>query len=519
MAITIGRNDLESTIVRNGVLSSLGGERTIDVSTAIVEQGEDVGFIQGITNSLVAFFSGIIGNRATSLLCKGGGWILGSIGAFTNLSFSALWSWGQESIIRLWNFDWNATDKELLDQNKQSQAAIFASWGTAFGSAVGWTASVGLGYGIGLAVPVIGSKLLAASIANAVRQEGVEEFTATVKGAINVTFRTLSENAVRSSYVAGRKFIRDAQIAYAQQYFGDDAAKEILEQQNAATSWGGDAAPNWSFSSQLEKNIQKLSPNWRIFASAFFDESGDAMFEAGYIIANELDKAAANREAAKLENPERGLVLYPDRNSPDERAIIYGRQEEIVPQVQSYLNNYRTIRQKDVGELVGMPAYEIVTPQTSERTLTIEYLSYERPPFNRLGVQAKRSRFTISDAKAGITFNQMKLAFRPFQYGGQRIGCKLDNGRQLAVYAVSDAEGEQMMDILLQFTNANSTSYVFTDVNKGVAPARRREPEIRYPYKATMRRVRGDINLGTQTITNESMLLWRDEPVDIDVFS
>ena len=519
MAIDISRNSLESSVVRNRVLSTLGGERTIDVSNAIVEQSEDVGFIRGIQNNLFEFTSGIIGNRAASLLFKGTGWIVGAFGGFLSLSVSSLWAWGQEAFIKLYTFDWNQTDEELLQQNKGSESAIASVWGSAFGGALGWTAGVGLGYGVGLAVPVIGSKALAATLSSDVFAEGIEETSAQIKGALRVTLSVLTENATRSLFVSGRKFIRDAQVAYAQQTYGDEAAREILENQSAATSWGGDAAPVWSFASKSEETIEKLPGNWRVFAAAAADEFGDAVFEAGYLIANGLDRELAARKTEKLANPERGVVLYPDRESPDERIVLLGEQSEMKAQVQGSLDTYRQLRQKDVGEIVGFPSYEVVTPATSRRTLTIVYASFDRPPFTRSGQKAKRSTMTIPDAKTGISFNELKVAFRPYTFGGQRVGCRLSNGRQLAAYGQSDSEAEEMLRALLLFTTAEPVSYVYTDTNKGVPVARRKEIEVRYPYKATMRTVRGSVELGTQRVTEESMLLWRDEPVQIDRFT
>jgi hypothetical protein len=421
--------------------------------------------------------------------------------------------------LQLWQFDWNQTDAELKLLNQADNRSLKVVWASVFGTSVGWIASVATGYGVGALVPVIGNRLLGNMIAGRVLQEGVEETLATIRAALLATLEVMGRNQVRNSYILGRKFIRLVTGAYIEARQGSEAAQEYWDNIAKQSSWGGERKPAWSFASGFENFIEKLPGDWQLMTEAAVEAAADAFIEGGFVIANALDDALAARNAEKSANPEVGLVLYPDRDSKEERLIITGNQVDVISRTEDALNNHRIISAKDVGTIAAVPISEIITPNTSFRTLSLRYSVYDRPPFTRNGEPGKTVRLTISDAKPGITFRELKERLKPFTWGHIRATMHLDNGRQFAVYGATKDECDDMLTRLLLFTSANSVRTVYTDTNSGVQTWQRRTPTRVYPTKATMTYKTRNPQGGRPITTSEKMLIWKDEPDGIELFS
>lgn len=513
MGINISRSSLASRIARSNIGGGLfGGIRTINGTTELTEGTATIG------SRISGFLSSIVGDKLANFGVRVGGWLLGSVGDLLSWSFTEAWSWITSNGIRLWTFDWNKTDKELQDLGKNDALTLAAIWGSAFGNALGWTAGLALGYGLSLALPVIGSKALATVVSKAVLEEGLEEVNSALQGAVRGTVDVLVQSSIRTSFVGWRRLIQYGQVGFTKIVFGADAGSEFQEDIANGLSWGGDKAPEWSFSSAFEKGVSRLKPISRTFVEAAADEFGDALFEAGFVIANTLDSQVALKEREKLENPERGLVLYPNRDNEDEKIILTGKQDDIETTAQLALQSHRQLESKDVGEIAAVALQDFVTPQTSRRTLTIFFNEFQKPPYTRNQKRGKKVEMKVSEAKPGISLNEMSRFIRPFDWGGKRGTMKLDNGRQFAVYGISETECDRMFNALLRFTTAEPERTVYTDVNSGVKPWQRKEPIRVYPVKAVMNYreptpVPGQILKKSQTIQ-----LWEGAPNALETF-
>ncbi|MBE9061856.1 hypothetical protein [cf. Phormidesmis sp. LEGE 11477] len=496
MGIIVTASNLSSRTIRQSVTQNSGGIRKLSTLNRFLSNSE-----QDDTGGILGFFQ-----KVFRFSVKGAGWIATNLLKLGSLTFTSAWGWLVNTSFRVVNFDWNASDEELKQLVQGSYTAAAATWGAFVGSALGWTAGIGLGYGVSMLVPVIGGAVLAKYVAGRVAQEAIEEVSQKLFQAIAQTFQLLVDQTSISLYINSRKFLKRRRDLL------PENLREIVDE------WGSDNGPRVTIAESFEERLETLPLVGQIFAEEAVDEFFDSFIEAGFIVAGELDAAVEAAKNAKTDDPERGILLYPDRDNPNDKIVLVGNQNELIPHVQGVLANRRALENKDVGDIAAVPMHEVVTPATSRYTLTIHYNEFEKPPFTRLGRRGKTAKLKVSDSELGITFNQLKIAFKPYTWGGIRATTQLDNGRQLAVYAISDAECNDMIQSLLSFTSAEATRTVYTNVNSGVSANQRKESVRLYPVKATMatrslNQVSGRFDIETQT-----MFLWRDQPVGIDRF-
>ena len=513
MGITVRAASLASRLVRKSSTNSNSGVRVFSTLNRFLTADEQGAVDGGLLPTVGRLFK-----RTLSFAAKGLGWILPKFLSLASLTFSSLWGWMVNAGQRIVNFDWNASDRELQQAINGGYLATAALWGGFVGSGLGWLAGIGLGYGVSMLCPVIGGAALARYISGQVALEAAEEVTQSLVSAVTQTLRAMANQASISLYINSRKFLKRNSdgLAGLLSRLGYGGAAESLK--NVLDEWGADNGPRFTIAEAFEEQIERLPIALQIFAEEAVDEFFDSFIEAGYIVAQELDTAVSAAKNAQRENPDRGVVLYPDRDNPNVKIVLHGAQQELIPQVQTVLETHRVLDGKDVGAIAAVPMHEIVTPITSRYTLTIHYNEYEKPPLKRNGRTGRVSKMKVSDSELGISFNQLKIAFKPFTWGGIRATAHLDNGRQLAVYAVSESECDDMLRSLASFTTAEITRTVYTDVNRGVRQNQRKEATRMYAYKATMAIRSLNPISGQYNVENQTIYLWRDVPVGLDRF-
>jgi len=497
MGILVNATSLSSRGVRQSLTEDSTGIRRLSTLNRFLSTEQ-----QNDTGGLVPFFK-----KSFRFGAKGAGWIATNLLQLGALSFTSAWDWLVNSGQRLVNFDWNASDTELKELVSGGYLAAASTWGSFVGAGLGWLAGIGLGYGVSMLCPVIGSAALAKYVSSQVLVEAIPEISQALLTAVRQTLQAMATQTSISLYINSRKYLK----RHKDQLPAD--LREIVDE------WGSDNGPRVTISELFEEKIETLPLIGQLFVEEAVDEFFDSFIEAGYIVAGELDALLTAAKATTPENPERGVLLYPDRDNPNDQIVLVGNQSEMIPHVQAVLANRRALDNKDVGEIAAVPIHEVVTPITSRYTLTIHFNEYEKPPFTRLGRRGQTAKLKVSDSELGITFNQLKIAFKPYMWGGIRATTQLDNGRQIAVYASSELECDEVSTALLSFTSAEPTRKVYTNVNSGVAANQRKEITRLYPSKATMatrslNQVSGRYDVQTQTI-----FLWRDTPVGLDRFT
>lgn len=440
---------LTSRKIREKVGNLKGKIRYLDLRNPII-RSEKTNQLEKLINGFNGFV-GFISGGLFKGLDLGAGLVVKAIG------------WLQTASTRISTFNWNASDKELEALIKSEQTRSFSAIGAFLGRLFGSVVTLGLGYGISLIIPVVGGKALAARVAEKVISEGGGEVVQSFSSAISQTFGSLGNQALISSYINLRKLINGGK----------------------ATEGGVDM----SFSAKFERKLEGVKDqNWRALFESASDEFIDAFWENGMIIAQEIDVAYAQSKLANesAKGKKRTIRLKPNKNLSEE-LVITGTQTEVETETLSALNSYRLIANRDVGQIVGMPAEDFVSAKPLRRQLVIIFREKKEPPWKMPnGKIAKTFEVTIPDADVGLTWSKIKLAAKPYTWGKFRATAHLDNGRQMAVYGSTKSEAEKTLRRLVLLSTAKILALNVTEEVEKKNINLKKLPKTVYPAYATL---------------------------------
>lgn len=449
MGITVSRANLLSRSIRAAVA---GGDltRKLNLGAALQSNSQDGSGAGGSKGGIIA--------SITPFFQRFKGFLSGVIQGVT-VTVSSIFGLVVSTTQSLATFDWNSSDKEIGEMIKQNNIQVASYWGGAIGSGVGWVAGIGVGYGITLLCPVIGSASLAKLVAGKVSLEAAQEVGATVANALRTTTKALGTNIALGSYRRFRKL------------FGVNPPDE---------------APSWTISGQIEEKIDSIkNPLFKAFVEEFTDEFFDSFIEAGYVFAYELDSQIAAAKAAKEAEAERSVKIIPDIEAPQESIILSGPQSQLQTAIQTTLVQYRFVHNRDVGQIVGMPAEDWYRAKPLRRKLVVVFLAKEQPPFvGPGGKRVKSATYSIPDPKAGLSWTAIKRAAKPYNWGRYRCTANLTNGRQMAVYGASPAEAEDKLRELLALSTCEISTLSVTE-EKDRNPKLKKDPVRMYPAYGT----------------------------------
>lgn len=448
------------------------GKRALDLKHEIV-RNESKNFLDNIgdffnASGLTNFLSG-----ALNILGFAGGGLV-----------SGIFNWLRDRTEQIKAFNWNASDKELMGLMESQNVRIASTWGSALGSSFGWLAGIGVGYGIRFLCPVIGGAALAKTVATRVSAEAIEEVSRGIAGAVQQTVGALANNALISGYINYRKLLKSIPDNVLTSIYGKSTAGFIKN------NWGSEGQPIVSFNSKMDEFVESIKNNkLRAFTEAFLEESYDSFTEAGVIVAYEIDAAYAQAKRAQenTQGKRRTVRLTPDRQRKGEQLILSAASNDLETETLSTLNNYRLIANRDVGQIVGMPAEDFVSAKPLRRQLTIIMKKgKQEPPWKVGGKQAGNVTITIPDAIIGLTWAKIKLAAQPYSWGKFRATANLDNGRQMAVYCSNRSEAERVIKRFLTLTTAKVLSLSVTEEVDKKNINLKKDPIQVYPAHATV---------------------------------
>ena len=428
---------------------------------------------------------GIIG-KIIDKVFRGAGWLTeGLFGlakwGLSKINFGRIWGWLVNRAARLAVFDWNQTDIEIANLQRGNTVSMFAIWGSATGSTLGWLTGIGVGYAIGLTVPVLGGSTLARAIASATSAEAIDEIQGVLRAAISQTVEVAASNTLLEGYKRLRGLIKRVPPSVLATYFGPENAKFMLE------VWGKDGAPSLTFAGSVETAIDRIdSGKVRAFVENAVEEYIDSFIESGYIVANELDAAY---QQFKMQNQRNGsdaaraVTIIPDTSAPHERFYVEGTEANVKERVKQTITNLRAIGHRDVGEIVGQPIGEYLRAQPHRRKATVIFKSIDgRATTLPDGTIARRAEYTIPDLELVVNWNELKRAVRPYNWGEWRATANLDNGRQMAVYGATGGEAERKLRDLLTLSSAEIVTLSISQEKDRDFRLRKRTTRM-YPYR------------------------------------
>ena len=420
MGLSLAKSDLLSEVIRRKN-ENFWGNRVIDLVGSLTDVNSDNDEPTG----------GIWGG-----LSKMKGFAISAVFPEKEVSFSGIWGWITTKLEELWYFDWNQSDEELKQAIQGYNIQIAATWGGVVGQGIGYFASIGIGAGIGLIIPVIGGKALAATIIANAGKEALEDLFQSIKAAIATTASATISKALLGGYMNFRHWLKSQPAEVLNQWLPPKAVNWIKNE------WGNKDAPELSFAKIVDDRVEKIKdPVTRAFVEEALEEAWDSFVEGGYMVAGEMDAALARYKAASQKEQNRVVELLPDRDNPDEKLIFYGDDQRLIPAVQTTLNIHQLIHSRDIG--FSDEADEIIPiPIRQGRTLRIYFFNSPRLPLARESKKIRRRNIAIPNPKIGLTWRDVKVACG--SESGLTFGSKyyatarMESRRKMVVYGTSE---------------------------------------------------------------------------------
>ncbi|BFM38906.1 hypothetical protein [Synechocystis sp. LKSZ1] len=406
-----------------------------------------------------------------------------------DFSISGIWDFCVESYFEIKNFDWNQTDAQLEEAIKQLDIGIAAAKGSLAGTSVVWTVGAAVAAGVAFKWPVI-----AADMALEVAEEGSSEIAAKIGAFFQTWFRSTVSKGWIKALLSARRY-------------------ELFGQKSIYSS---DNKKPWTIADAIDKKIESIKdPEDRAYWRAFLDAVEDSIIDMGYVMAYSLDDFFQNNKYADQPPPdtERAIRLYlnpsnklgddgapPVPSADDPFIYLEGDQEEVIQQAESALLQQGILGPRDVGEFLAVPYEEWQRATPKRANLQLRYYSKEKPPFEVEGI--RRSVLNIPDPKP-LTWQKIKQAAVRFTYGPVLTTVRLDNGRQMQVWASTPTEGLSFIKSLLTLSNAKMVGFpAHTEIDDSLLPpAEKKRSVLMYPAFGTYTIVRS-----TNGITDPSYL-------------
>jgi hypothetical protein len=233
-----------------------------------------------------------------------GGFLVGIVKGLLSLDFKKIWLIITTAIGFIWNFNWNATDKDLQNQLQAKINALAVRSAGIAGNAFGWAACGALP---GAAIFVF-NEALGAKILKDVATEGLEELLDGIKAIAYDAFVAGIYALAIWAFTNIRKLIKSRS-----RLIGRIFGSKI---ETMTKSWGETGSKPWSFSSSFESQTEKISnETLREAVEEFFEEAVESCVEAGYVVANSIDSYIASKKLGEEIVPtlgkERTIELTP----------------------------------------------------------------------------------------------------------------------------------------------------------------------------------------------------------------
>ena len=525
MALALKSKELLSRVIRTNLSNAKSGKGLLAATLEIAKPriiGKPVEDGNILTRLAKWVFSGL------------GGFIGWAVGALWNAALNLTWGtvkftftsvWGMivGAAQALWQFDWNASDKSLKASIANQNIALAATWGGVAGQSFGWLAGIGVGYGVSLVVPVIGGALLARSIAATVGREALEELAASFTAALRITARTLAKSAITNAYISFRQMVKRTDRKTLEKFLGKDAANTIKDQ------WGNEGGPNGSIAVFVDNKVEGIKNKaLSAFIEEFLEESWDSFVEAGFIVAQELDSAAAQNKLStqKQLGTERTLTLQPDNRVKGE-VLTFANvpQNLLMPAVQQTINTHRLVNNRDIGQFVGALVEDYARAMPLALRAQIKLFSVKEPPY----VSTKGRRITevtvsIPDVRrTKLDWEAIKAAcggVNGYMWGRYKATAQLSNGRPFVVYgATADGAEENLKRFLLLSTAEITTINVAEELKEGARltnPRLQKEAARVYPGYITI--INRDLQLATDKGLPTKKGNYRDRSTRIELW-
>lgn len=298
------------------------------------------------------------------------------------IAFSAIAivSWLKVGFDALINFDFNISKEAVAAQLRALRIQTASAWGGYIGELFGTQAAIAVAYGLSVLVgagvaffcPAVAPFVTMALIRMVMLEtakERLPELAATLGNCLQQTTRLLVAYGFIASYVSLREFV-----------------KSLFPDNPQIQNWG--KGKRWTIRSSFEEWIEDLTgADW--FDAALEEASEefyDAFWETGFVYAENFDRAIY--EAQLMRDNVLGTEIPQvtiDLDKDGEETVVLPKQRSIIAQQQviAEINQFRRLRNRDVGQVVGERLRDNVSKVKSPLTLMLQWAYFDKTPFYR----------------------------------------------------------------------------------------------------------------------------------------
>jgi hypothetical protein len=373
---------------------------------------------------------------------------------FGQWGMSTMISWIQSGFNYIWNFNWNSTDAQLNQQIESAKVGLYGLLGAGLGNQLGYTTcGIVPGAAVTVFAPEVGVYILK-EVGEEMLQEAIGYIATIIQSsfylAAQTTFVKLfqSNRQLFNGIVNGLGSVLDFIIP------GNLSWQKYRQQRDKT---GGLV----SFADFVEESIETLPAPEQAFWENFFEEFGDACWEALYVIAGSVDNFLARSRLQKeiLLGPNRRIEVTPNREAPTEKMVFVGPEELVKESMVTTMGHYGLVEGRDIGQFVGEPAEDYALAKRLGLRIKLVLYPYPEPPFYR-GERIKPRQVTINVPdviRSKLDYQDIRAACggdNGYVWGEFLAIGHLDNGRQMHVYGASENEAEQQLKLFLTLSEA-----------------------------------------------------------------
>jgi hypothetical protein len=383
------------------------------------------------------------------------------------------------SLLQLYLFDWNKSDKEIKDQMNANELAMISSAGRLVADGAVRFTTMGLVKQAKHRYPRIDPMALAN-----LEEENQEELVSAITSFLIASRSNLLNNAWLTTYMSGRQMLFGAQSKKTESFIISDQIEKIVDAQK--------------------------DPKIKAFWQGFTDQAEDAIFDLAFLVCNTVQATyEMNKMAAKqASGPSRFVQFTPDKDAPEVKAIIYGTQEAVMTAITSATTQQAVLENKDLGEIVQVSLDKAVRADRNERLITAYFYGGNNGASTLPdGRRAPKKELTISNVKPSVGWDDLKSALLPIDGGNYKVIAHLDDGHQLQGFFLTEAEGRSYLTRISALCKGDIVKWTTIEPNSD--PKFRVDPTRFEIATATYRISKKTVDVTKKNLTDAKGQYWR----------
>lgn len=472
---TLSTFELRSRVIRREVTGDENGIRRLN-------NGESSGLWGGILS--------IVGGIGSAV-----GWALQKIiGPVLSITATTIWSWIVGGTIYILNFNFGATDQELLAQVETVKSSLAGQLGELVGVTMGWLVC---GFVPG-AIMFKLNEALALHILKNVSEEALDEILDEI-GTLLVMIRNyIAKKTFTNLYIGVRALIKNAANGDS-----DTLAGGIIERffkffpglGEAAKKWGENKGETWTIAEFIEEKIESIENDLlQNFVEEALEAFGESCVEAGYIVANSIDTFYAQQALSResILGPNRTIELFPDRSVDEpfrEGIILTGRQEILGTQIVQTMATHQQLRHRDVGVMVGEPITTFARKIPANLSLKIVWTNRKDGRQGDITTQTTISNVSKLELRSWAKIKLLAGKDNGRMYGNIMVKLEMSDNSKITVHSATVQAGVSLAKDLAQLSEAGiDWASTRNDLREGELGTFYdddiiEDPVIVYPYK------------------------------------